>query len=116
MPVEVVLMGKGSLAVRAAQWLLETPQFELSCLVPTIPEPTWTDSLVDWGRGHGIPHVASGDFRDLAAFREGRRTPLAISIFYDKIITAEFIDSCDRIVNVHNGPLPRYRGVSPINW
>jgi methionyl-tRNA formyltransferase len=37
-------------------------------------------------------------------------------VFYDKIIKAWFIARCAQILNLHNGPLPRYRGVSPINW
>jgi methionyl-tRNA formyltransferase len=37
-------------------------------------------------------------------------------VFYDKIIKEWFITHCARILNLHNGPLPRYRGVSPINW
>ena len=27
-----------------------------------------------------------------------------------------FIDSCKNIINLHNSPLPKYRGVRPINW
>ena len=34
----------------------------------------------------------------------------------DSILDADFIARFDRILNLHNGPLPRYRGVSPINW
>ena len=47
---------------------------------------------------------------------EGWTTDLAVSIFYDRIIKDWFIRKCHRILNLHNGPLPRYRGVSPINW
>ena len=39
-----------------------------------------------------------------------------MSIFYDKIIKKDFIDKCKKIINLHNAPLPKYRGVSPINW
>ena len=39
-----------------------------------------------------------------------------MSVFYDKIIKKKFIDRCGRIINLHNSPLPKYRGVSPINW
>jgi methionyl-tRNA formyltransferase len=37
-------------------------------------------------------------------------------VFYDRIIKAWFIDKCKKILNLHNAPLPKYRGVSPINW
>jgi methionyl-tRNA formyltransferase len=41
---------------------------------------------------------------------------LGVSVFYDRILPAPFIARFDRLLNLHNGPLPRYRGVSPINW
>jgi len=114
---EVVLMGSGSLAVRIADWFQRSPDHELRWLVPTVPEPTWTDSLIGWAEVTGVPHVASGDYRELSGFADGSvPLDLVLSVFYDKIIRADFIDSCRRILNLHNGPLPRYRGVSPINW
>jgi hypothetical protein len=75
----VILLGKGTLAVRAAEWFLASPRHRLELVVPVIPEPAWTDSLAAFCREQGVPVV-------------------------------------DRILNLHNGPLPRYRGVSPINW
>jgi len=114
---EVVLLGKGSLAVQIADWFHADPHHELARIVPVVPEPTWTDSLIGWAEAAGVPHVASGDYRDLPGFAEGSAAfDLVFSVFYDKIIRADFIDSCRRILNLHNGPLPRYRGVSPINW
>jgi methionyl-tRNA formyltransferase len=113
MAKNVVLLGKGTLAIQAAQWFHESPDHELIMIVPSMPEPTWTESLSDWAAENGVPVVESGDFRDVPDELE---IDLAMSIFYSKIIKAEFIDRCERIINLHNGPLPRYRGVSPINW
>lgn len=108
-----VLLGKGWLACRAADWLLSTENFTLAAIVPVTPEPTWTESLSNWGHKHEVNVVESGDYRDLG---DVGPIDLAISVFYDKIIGMNFISSCQRIVNLHNGPLPKYRGVSPINW
>ena len=110
---KTVLLGKGTLAVRAAAWLSARKDFELVQIVPVIPEPTWTDSLLDWAAAAKVPAVASGHFAEVASEIE---IDLAISIFYNKIISPEFIGRCERIINLHNAPLPRYRGVSPINW
>ena len=41
---------------------------------------------------------------------------LVFSVFYDKIIKDWFIRKCNKILNLHNAPLPKYRGVQPINW
>lgn len=109
---DVVLLGKGSLAVKVAQWFADSAEYDLAAIVPVVPEPTWTESLAGWARERGVAVVESGHYRDLGELRPD----LAVSVFYDKILKAEFIDRCGRIVNIHNGPLPRYRGVSPINW
>ena len=110
----VVLLGKGDLAIRIAEWFHDAPEYNLCAVVPVMPEPRWTASLVNWCQEHQVPAIASGHYKDLGEHLDG--IDLAISVFYDKIIRAWFIERCGRILNLHNGPLPRYRGVSPINW
>jgi methionyl-tRNA formyltransferase len=113
----VILMGKGDLAIRAAEWFLASTDYELRMIVPVIPEPKWAASLAGWAKAHGIPVVASGHFRDIPdVMNENWRADVVLSVFYDKIIKEWFIQKCEKILNLHNGPLPRYRGVSPINW
>jgi methionyl-tRNA formyltransferase len=116
MSKKVIVLGKGSLAIRIAEWFCESNEYELVQIVPVVPEPTWTDSFVGWANERGVPIVASGHFRDAGFLEKGENIDLAFSVFYDKIIRKWFIDRCERILNIHNGPLPRYRGVSPINW
>jgi folate-dependent phosphoribosylglycinamide formyltransferase PurN len=117
MTQQVVLLGKGALAIRIAQWFRDSPDYELAEIVPVIPEPSWTDSLLSWAKGAGVPYVASGHYADLRhAGQSHAKIDLALSVFYDKIIKEWFIRKCVRILNLHNSPLPRYRGVSPINW
>jgi methionyl-tRNA formyltransferase len=116
MPIAVTLLGKGSLAVRIGEWFCASPAYELVEVVPVMPEPAWTDSLAGWARDRDVPGVETGDYRDLAQVAHGQRLGLVISVFYDRIIQPWFIERCDRILNLHNGPLPRYRGVAPINW
>ena len=106
-------MGKGSLATRIAGWFLESQLHSLDRIVPVVPEPEWTASLTEWARGNGVPIVESGDYLEIG---DDEPLDLVFSVFYDRIIRAPFIERCDRILNLHNGPLPRYRGVAPINW
>jgi methionyl-tRNA formyltransferase len=113
---KVVVMGKGKLAIRIADWFLTSKDYELSALVPVIPEPTWAESLKDWGKSNGIRMIESGHYKDLPEIEAGQPLEFVMSVFYDKIIKAWFIEKCNRILNLHNGPLPKYRGVSPINW
>tara|TARA_B110000438_G_C15597768_1_gene556629 strand:- start:12 stop:632 length:621 start_codon:yes stop_codon:yes gene_type:complete len=110
-------MGKGTLAIKIADWLLNSDNFELVKIVPVIPEPTWTDSLISWAKENQIPFVESGNYEDLENISsDDYEIDLVFSCFYDKIIKEWFISKCTKIINLHNGPLPRYRGVLPINW
>lgn len=115
-PRSAVVLGKGPLAMRVGEWFLRAPEWRLAAVVPVMPEPTWTDSLTEWAGERQVPTVASGDYADLGAACEREYPDLAVSVFYDRILSAGFIDACGRVLNIHNGPLPRYRGVSPINW
>lgn len=112
-PRRVVLLGKGTLSVRAAAWFVDAAGWTLDCVVPVVPEPDWTDSLSEFARERRVPLVATGDFRDVP---DAIRIDLAMSISYDRVVDREFIRRCGRILNLHHGPLPRYRGVRPINW
>ena len=109
----VVLLGKGELAIQVAKWFVRSPHYQLTWVVPVIPEPTWSASLSEWARNEGVPVVTSGRWQDLPA----ECSPgLAVSVFCHQIFPQRFIERCGRIINVHNSPLPRYRGMTPINW
>lgn len=113
----VVLLGKGSLAIRIADWFATQRDYDLRLVVPVIPEPAWTDSLSRWADARRIPLVRSGQYKDIPeVLSDDWHTDLALSVFYDKIIKDWFIKKCAKILNLHNSPLPKYRGVSPINW
>jgi hypothetical protein len=114
MPQTVVVLGKGSLAVRVADWFRRSDSYELAWVVPVVPEPEWTDSLAAWARDSSVSWVESGNWRDLPG--DMAIADLGISVFYDRILPPEFIDRFGRLLNLHNSPLPRYRGVNPINW
>ena len=109
--MNVVLLGKGKLAVQAAEWIKQN--HNLLCVVPENPEPTWTESLSDWCGENNVRTIESGLFTDVP---EDMEIDLAISIFYGKIFKSPFINRCKNIINLHNAPLPKYRGVRPINW
>ena len=47
---QVVLLGKGELAIRCGAWFLASAEHQLTHVVPVMPEPGWTPSLADWAR------------------------------------------------------------------
>ena len=113
----VVVMGKGDLAIRIADWFLQSDKYKLVAVVPVMPEPAWTQSFASWASANRVQIIGSGHYKDLPEISTANGgVDLAVSVFYDKIIKAWFIDKCKRIINLHNAPLPKYRGVSPINW
>ena len=108
----VVVLGKGDLSIHICNWFLTNPDYNLMYVVPVTPSPAWAKSLPNWCIGNNVKWVESGDYKDLPYCD----IDLAFSCFYDKIIKKDFISRCGRILNLHNSPLPHYRGVSPINW
>src|SRR6185436_994636 len=114
---EVILLGKGDLAIQVGQWFLNSPDYNLSTVVPSMPVQNWTRSLSDWANSMGVTVISSGNYADLPQLKDPQWTPaLALSVFYNRVIRADFIARCRRILNLHLAPLPRYRGVSPVNW
>jgi methionyl-tRNA formyltransferase len=113
MTKNVVVLGKGKLAIRVAQWFLKHRGYKLVTIVPVMPEPTWTNSLTKWAKKNQLAVIETGHYKDVP---NTISIDLAVSVTYDKIIKLPFINRCKRIINIHNGPLPKYRGVSPINW
>ena len=111
----VVILGKGSLCIEICDWFNSNENYNIYLVIPVIPEPKWTDSLINWCEINQIKKLKSGDHRDIDDSILNK-SDLVISVFYDKIIKSEFINKCKKIINLHNGPLPKYRGVSPINW
>jgi len=117
MSKKVIVMGKGSLAIKVADWFLASQEYELVGIVPVVPEPNWTESIIAWAEKNNVSYVASGRYQDIPGVKNVDWTlDLAFSVFYDKIIKPDFISKCKQILNLHNAPLPKYRGVRPINW
>ena len=112
MTQSVVILGKGRLAIRICEWFILNNKYKIASVVPVTPEPEWCDSLTAWCDLNNLPLTKDGDYKNIP---DGD-IDLAVSVFYDKIIDKNFIDRCKKIINVHNSPLPKYRGVRPINW
>ena len=111
------MLGKGELAIQIGEWFLSSDAFSLVAVVPSMPPPSWTTSLVEWAQSNQLPFVASGRYEDIPQMSDHDWRPdLVFSCFYSRIIRSEFISRCNMILNLHNAPLPRYRGVAPVNW
>lgn len=108
----VVLFGKGTLAIRIAEFLSASKEHQLAYVVPNLPEPLWTDSLIDWCQENRIDLIKSGNPDDLPK----QEFDLGISVYFSKLFNDEEISKFKKLINIHNSPLPKYRGANPINW
>lgn len=104
------IFGKGKLAKDFIDFLLKNIDKKNIIVVPELPEPSWTDSLVEYCNELGIKVFSYSDVTIRA------HESIGISIYFSKIFKQQFIEKFEHFVNLHNGPLPRYRGVNPINW
>lgn len=106
------IFGKGELAIYCAELFISKFTNKSLKIIPTIPEPSWTASITDWAYKNNIELL---DFK----YVEENLLPknaIGISIYYDKIFKKETINKFYRLCNIHNGPLPKYQGMNPINW
>lgn len=112
----VIVLGKGDLAIKIASWFKRSNEYELIAIVPQIPEPTWARSFLEWAEDKQIPIIRSGDYKEIFRLFPKQNIDLCVSVFYDKIIKNDLIVYATKLVNIHNSPLPKYRGVKPIHW
>jgi methionyl-tRNA formyltransferase len=75
--------------------------------------------LAKLAAGAGLPFRApkgpNGD--ETLAWARGLGCRLAVMSGYAKIVRKPFLDVfSDGVINLHGGPLPSYRGGSPLNW
>ena len=77
----VVVAGKGSLAVKACEWFNLSSDYDLREVIPVIPEPSWDSSLSRWGEESNVSVVKVGDYRSM----ETSNVDLFVSVFSEKI-------------------------------
>lgn len=103
----VCVLGKGTVAIAVAEMFLnQSNEFLLAGVIPVFPEPTWTDSFESWARTNNVPII--GDNRGDKIVHE--KYDLGFSCFFDKILSPSDISQFELLLNLHNGPLPKYRG------
>lgn len=114
----IAILGRGRLGAAAVAAALAAGM-DVRRVVTNRIEPAWdltpTGKVLSehvpfvWPR---IPVDRSGDWRTLVGFD----VDLLLSVLYDRIIGPELIRGGPRILNLHLGKLPEYRGMRPINW
>ena len=68
--------------------------------------------MSNWCIENNTAWIPSGNPEELS----GQNYDLGISVYFNKIFTLDQISIFRKLVNIHNSPLPSYRGSNPINW
>jgi len=112
MTSSVILFGKGVLASTTLNLLVDSG-FDIIMVVPSSKESTW-GSQIDLADEASTLGIKVGTLSDVEKFGM-KDINLGISVFFDRIFRPIHIQKFSRLVNLHNSPLPKYRGVLPIN-
>lgn len=114
----IAILGRGRLGAKAISEALGAG-WTVKQVVTNKVEPEWDRTrsghlLSDAVRRYmpGIPVDRSGDWRALV----GLDVDVVLSVLYDRRIGRELINGPARVLNLHLGKLPEYRGMRPINW
>lgn len=115
---KIAIFGKNDIAVKLTQFIVDSGECEIIFVSPAMTdkgEDTWQLSLKKYAQERDLPiklftKIKSADSLDYLIDKE---IDFIFSFQYDQIINQKVIDSAKfGIINLHFGPLPRYRGVS----
>ena len=98
---KVIVLGKGSLAIKVAEYFLNSPDYNLTQIVPSMPEPIWQPSFTKWARENDVKIIESGHYKDLPSVKgDTWDIDLAVSVTYNRIIKEWFIKKCKKILKI----------------
>jgi methionyl-tRNA formyltransferase len=117
----VVLIGRTALAVSCLEMVLASGDDVVAVIPDTGDDGTdgWQPSLRGAAQGAGLPILDADNVNDPAfvARVAELRPDFLLSFQAAPILRAPLIETATvAALNLHYGPLPRYRGVSPIAW
>lgn len=111
MKKSVAVFGKGRVA-RLTLDILISSGYEIRYVVPTKPEHLHGVSFETYARDLGLNVLDVSNLDDLPK----EKIDFGLSVYFNKIFKQRHIDRFGKLLNVHNAPLPKYRGVLPVNW
>lgn len=106
-----IIFGKGEVAIEATRSCIESG-YSIPFVVPSANEPKWLSSFSDWAKEQGIKIQS---FNHLNSKPKHTWT-LGVSAGFDALFKSHHINQFEKMINLHNAPLPKFRGVLPINW
>ncbi len=108
---EIVMIGQGPTATTALESLAD--EHHVSAVVRN-PVST-DDAVVLFARQRGIRVITDVSLANIEQVVREIRPACVLISSYDRLIPPHLLQLCP-FVNVHYGPLPRYRGRANVNW
>lgn len=117
----VVVLGKNALAVECLRTILAAGDEVVVALADPSDdgEDRWQPSFKRFASAAGVPVQVPADINDPALVAEiaAMRPDFLLSFQAAQLLKAALIEApAMGAINLHFGPLPRYRGVAPIAW
>ena len=103
------IFGRGELCIHTINHLLKNRK-KIS-FIPDRPEPKWQESVIDFCKKNNVEIIEFDKVKDKIL-----PNSIGVSVYFRKIFKKDLIEQFTFFVNLHNAPLPQYRGVNPINW
>ena len=114
--MKIVYFGNGSRGQVCLEALVDAGHnVSLVVCLPKEEQPSWTTPMQVVAMGLGIP-VWDGKVECVAPTIEEMNPDIIILAGYPKMVSADIYEIPKLCINLHAGPLPRYRGPHPLNW
>jgi len=113
--VRIVYFGSGSRGQVCLEALAKEHNVSLVVCLPKDEQPHWATPMQAVAMGLGIP-VWDGDIMCAAPTIEEMDPDVIVLAGFPKMVPPEIFNIPRLCVNLHAGPLPRYRGPHPLNW
>lgn len=112
MAYSLVILGNKPLTLEVAKFVFYDPRFNLSGLIigEVNPSSSSMKQLVRFANEHNIPCYSFGSIG--FTFLEGT---VGVSIGYPHILKKKEMEAFDKIINLHFGELPWYRGSGTVS-
>jgi len=118
--MNIFILGKNNIAVKCTEIIKKCKNTNIVGICPNNSDTgknEWQLSLMKYAKDNNLPLFKFKRIKstDSLAILKGLKIDLIFSFQYNQILNEEVIkQSKFGIINLHLGPLPRYRGISPI--
>jgi N,N'-diacetyllegionaminate synthase len=116
--MKIILMASRNAGYETLQYLVNTKHQILAVVTTKDPENSWYKSVEQLALRHKLLTLTPIKTKDQEFIKKivQMKADVIFSMYYDKIIPKEILNSARYNINFHGGILPRYRGCVSSAW